>query len=486
MSTFTIREKKKLKQDLFKTLFKNKNVISITLVGSFWESKKSNDFSDIDIVIILKKFNKKTYLDCLKKIRDINLRKYNLGHLETLINSTFGPLKFYKKNNIVFHTMIYDIKSHIEHVIKSPFTCYDWERSSNYKGISLKDIFPVGRIQLIDFFNSRRGINSYLNNLNKNFISYQEYDFAKNFFKLKDKKHKINDRHKLEFSYHLCNFLIINFYKFQNQKNKVPSDNEIKSVFKLIFGKQHIFYLNNFYLFQKLKKKRISKIKFNTIPFLKKFITKFQSYLIKNNKQNLILIRHGKTKYNDGSFLGVGRDPGIINKKNVSRKLNYLKKIKSKIVYSSTLKRSLETAKTFENINKIIHSNHLIEKNYGLAEGLTFKKLKKEYPLLVDAWNKKRDKKFPKGESDADVLKRVSLFHNKLKKDLRNNSNYNLIIVVTHNALLRCYLGKIFEIPKYLWVKIAIDHIQPIHFIIKNNQIIPNVDRVNLFKKIHI
>ena len=104
----------------------------------------------------------------------------------------------------------------------------------------------------------------------------------------------------------------------------------------------------------------------------------------------------------------------------------------------------------------------------------------------MDAWNKKKDKKFPNGESDADVLKRINLFQNKLKKDLRNNSNCNLIIVVSHNALLRCYLGKIFEIPKYLWVKIVINHLQPINLIIKNNQIIPNVDRVNLFKKMHI
>jgi len=63
---FTNREKQRLKKDLFKTLIKNKNVISVTLVGSFWENKKSKDFSDIDIVIILKRFNKISYQECLK------------------------------------------------------------------------------------------------------------------------------------------------------------------------------------------------------------------------------------------------------------------------------------------------------------------------------------------------------------------------------------------------------------------------------------
>ena len=93
---FTNREKKKLKKDLFNTLIKNKNVISVTLVGSFWENNRSQDFSDIDIVVILKKFDKKNYQDCLNKIDKLNLKKYNLGHLKKHINQFFGPLKMFE------------------------------------------------------------------------------------------------------------------------------------------------------------------------------------------------------------------------------------------------------------------------------------------------------------------------------------------------------------------------------------------------------
>ena len=74
MSLFSIREKKKLKNDLFKSLFKIKNVISVTLVGSFWENKNFDDFSDIDIVIIVNEIDKNTYLICLKKISNLNLK----------------------------------------------------------------------------------------------------------------------------------------------------------------------------------------------------------------------------------------------------------------------------------------------------------------------------------------------------------------------------------------------------------------------------
>ena len=478
---FSSKQKKKLKEDLFKTLIKNKNVISITLVGSFWEDKKSKDFSDIDVIIILKKFSKNNYQECLNKIRSLNLKKYNLGHLKSYINSTFGPLKFNTKDNIVFHVMIYDVKSHIEHVIKSPFTCFDWERSSDYRGKSLKEIFPVGKIQLVDFFKSRRGINSYLNNLNKNHISYQKYIFEKNLYRLVNKKFKINDKHKLEFSFHLCKFLIVNLYKFEKQRNKIPNDIEIKLIFKRLFANKYHFYLNNFLLLKKLKRKYDGKLKLNPNQFLKNFIGSFQKYLRNYKKHDLIILRHAKTNYNDGTFLGVGRNPGIINKKNIVKKLNYLKKREKKIVFASPLKRSLETAKTIEDQDKIIICNQLIEKNYGLAEGLNYKRFKRKYPSIISNWKKKKDPKFPSGENDDDILKRISLFEILLKRKLKGNLNKNISIVVTHNALMRCYLGNIFEIPKYLWIKISVKHIQPFNFIIKNNKIIPNIDRVRLF-----
>ena len=73
-----------------------------------------------------------------------------------------------------------------------------------------------------------------------------------------------------------------------------------------------------------------------------------------------------------------------------------------------------------------------------------------------------------------------------LKRNLRNNSKNKLWIVVTHNAVLRVYLGKIFEIPRHLWVKISIKHIQPLNFIVKNNKIIPNIDRINLFNNFNV
>ena len=79
--------------------------------------------------------------------------------------------------------MIYDIKSHIEHVIASPFTCYDWERSKYYKGIPLKKIYPVNRLQLRDFFSVRRSSNEYMNDLKKIELVLEELFLEKEKFK---------------------------------------------------------------------------------------------------------------------------------------------------------------------------------------------------------------------------------------------------------------------------------------------------------------
>ena len=60
---FSHKDKIKLKNYLLKTLINIEGVISVTLVGSFWEKKKLKNFSDLDIVIILDKFKKKVTTD---------------------------------------------------------------------------------------------------------------------------------------------------------------------------------------------------------------------------------------------------------------------------------------------------------------------------------------------------------------------------------------------------------------------------------------
>ncbi len=479
---FSYQDKNKLKNYLLKTLIKLKGVISVTLVGSFWEQNKLSNFSDLDIVIILDEFNKKSYDNCINALLKTNLKKFNLGKLKIKINPTFGPLKFDDDNSIVFHTMIYSKMSHISHVIRSPFTCYDWERSNNYMGLSLKDIFPVGQIQLIDFFNSRRGALNYLNNLKKNFISYQKYEFRNNNFILKSKLFNINKKHKFEFSYHLCKFLLINFHKFEYQKNIIPNKKQLFLLFKKIFKKSHKYYYDNYVFLENCKMNKIKNTKIDITKFSTKFITKFILFLSKYKEyEEITFLRHAKTSLNDGSFLGIGRNPSIMDNRKIKNDLRILSKKRIKIIYTSKLKRAYETANLIS--SRYYLSSDLVEKNYGKAEGLNYDRLKDLFPSIIKKWNNKIDEKFPSGENDFDVLKRIKKFKKIFLFGISKSKKKGISIIITHNALLRCLIGNDFKIPQYMWYKINIEHITPLNYILKNNKIIPNIDRNVIFKK---
>ena len=174
----TLQNNKKVAYRIIRELYKNKNSLSVTLAGSYSEHFDFDRAGDVDIVIVCKNLNKKYFDDCLKKTRSLK-RKIFRNRRDVIVNSTFGPIKFYKKNSVVFHLMIYDLKSHIEHTIKSPFTCYDWERSKIYLGKSLKELSSVYTLQLRDFYEARRSTKEYLKDILNNKISYREYDFEK-------------------------------------------------------------------------------------------------------------------------------------------------------------------------------------------------------------------------------------------------------------------------------------------------------------------
>jgi broad specificity phosphatase PhoE len=81
-------------------------------------------------------------------------------------------------------------------------------------------------------------------------------------------------------------------------------------------------------------------------------------------------------------------------------------KFKYDIGYHSSLIRSLETIQ-FYNCKKIIETELLDEIDYGLVEGLTLEKVKEEFPNIIDQWSEGKDPKFPSGENQKDVFKRV-------------------------------------------------------------------------------
>ncbi len=472
---------KRIALKIIKTLHNKQNSLSVTLTGSYSEHFNPLKAGDIDIIIICKKLNKKYLNECISTLEKLK-KKYFDSKYELIINSTFGPIKFYKKNTIVFHLMIYDLKSHIDHTINSPFTCYDWERSKIYVGKSLRELSPVYNLQFRDFTEARRSTEEYLKDLSKDRISFREYKFKNRKIKLVKKYFKIDKLNQRDFIYHIIKFLLINYIKYQEQSNIKISNKKLQKKFlEIVKNKFDLSEFNKLVLF-KIKKDTSSINDPKKLAI--RFIKKFDKHIKKKEKINKIYFsRHKKTKIKKEIFLGQKLNPGIIEKKSNKE----FKKIKFDKCFSSPSLRCQETAKILCGNKKITKSNFLKEIDYGHAEGINFKKFSQKYPEIIKFWKKGLDPKFPNGESLTDVLIRLNKFiKNKLvSKKVFKNFNY---LIFTHNVVLRCLIGSIYRIDKKDWFKINIKYFDLLEFKSKNGKLVSNIERkkyLNIFKNFY-
>ena len=455
------KQKKNIK-NLLKKILLLEGCVSVSVVGSFAENKDISNIGDLDIVVISNTISK----IFLKKCKSLIKKHKFQTKKKVKINNSFGPVKY---NNFFFftvHLMVYDIKGHIDHVIKSPFTCYDWERKNINLGKSLTEIYPVDKLQLIDFFNSRRAVNNHYKDIKDEVVSTYSYRFTKKGYSLEHKKIKLNKLNKLSYCKHICNHTINNFYKFVTQKNSKIKKNTLKNFLSSqnlenTFSKK----INN------LNDNKAQTTINNTKMFLNKFFLRLKH--IKKQSNTISFIRHAKTRFNNNSFLGRKRNVSIISFKNKD-KFNYDE------ILCSPLLRSIQTAKKFRS-KKITIKNVLTEINYGDAEGLNIKQLKHLYPKMIKDWSLKKDPKFPKGENLSMVLNRVNKFIKFLSLNLKNKKSKKYLII-THNVFIRCLLGSFFRIKCSDWFKLKINHLSKFDFILLNGKIIPNIDRKTLKK----
>lgn len=467
--------RKTLQNNILKALYAVEGVISVTLVGSFAEGSQKEGFSDIDTVVICRDLNETVFKKCLKACESL------VGILDRklLINSTFGPLKFDTNDNIVIHLMVYDVLGHIQHVNRSPFTCYDWERSNKYIGKKLKDICAVGLLVLDDFKKSRRGVQEYETELNKDILSYREYTWH-NLRPTEIVKHQpLDDRGKAEFVFHIVKNLIHNFYKLKSGKNNIPSRREVKEIIDRIIPNDPNFLIE-FEKLKNLKKENELKISNAIKNWALLFISCFEQYVNTEeaNAINVTFIRHAKTAKNDGQFLGIRNDPSILE-------YDYKFDREFDIIFTSPLKRAFETAQLLTDRQKIITNPFLLEIDYGDADGMKIDEFSNKYPDIIDAWSKNLDPAFPSGENYEGVLSRIDDFANMLLDYTKKDVEIKKVAVITHNVLLRCLIGKMMKFPMHLWYLIEIPHCSQLHFQIWQGKLMPRIDR-NYFINLHL
>lgn len=155
-----------------------------------------------------------------------------------------------------------------------------------------------------------------------------------------------------------------------------------------------------------------------------------------------LLVRHGETAWNaQGRMMGVSDIPLTTKGKQQARAVGLLlKKYPIDVIYSSPLRRTVQTARAIHAFHKhvpfLLH-DALKERNFGSLEGKTYEEVNKVGAPMVysTAWYY-LEYQPPGGERLRDVIGRAQSFIQNVSKD----SEGKTVVVVSHGTFQRAFI----------------------------------------------
>ena len=162
------------------------------------------------------------------------------------------------------------------------------------------------------------------------------------------------------------------------------------------------------------------------------------------------LIRNGETALNvKGCYYG--RTDAVLSEKGISQ-ARYLKEILKEVsfdyIVASPLVRAYNTAQIVmeEREQEIFGDRRLMEQDFGIFEGMTYKEIQNTYPKELDAWNEEFSTyRIPKGESFADVRSRAEDFLRDIPSG--RESKGEKMLIVAHKGTLGHLLAAMLKLP---------------------------------------
>jgi len=159
----------------------------------------------------------------------------------------------------------------------------------------------------------------------------------------------------------------------------------------------------------------------------------------------LILARHGETEWNVEKVFRGRADVNLdqVGTKQAELLGKYLSDWELEAIYSSPVKRALDTANIVARYQKVaVHiAEGLIDFDYGAWQSLPEQEVKRLYPDLLSKWhNNPHEVKMPGGESLEDVTRRAVEVVNYVLPRHRGN-----VLLVSHRVVIKvlicCLLG---------------------------------------------
>ena len=184
----------------------------------------------------------------------------------------------------------------------------------------------------------------------------------------------------------------------------------------------------------------------------------------------LVLVRHGLSSFNEKGLVQGRTDDSFLTDKGYEQAFKSgeaLSGINFDKIYSSPLKRAAETSKTIlkslKGENNIIYDKNLLEVDLSKWSGLTFNEIKNKYPENYLLW--KNDPENLKLESEdnlkyqpiQDLFSQANEFIKNILKIYLKKNKAN-ILVIGHNAILRCLILSLIGRPKKGFRKIKLDN----------------------------
>jgi len=184
----------------------------------------------------------------------------------------------------------------------------------------------------------------------------------------------------------------------------------------------------------------------------------------------LFLVRHGLSSFNKKGLIQGRIDESYLTDegyKQAELTGGILNQIKFDQIYSSPLKRAAETAKEiekcFEENFDIHYDKNLLEVDLHKWSGLTSKDIKNKFKDSYLIWKNDPEQLELKNEDNItyrpiqDLFEQAKVFIQHLQEKNKNKNNQN-ILIIAHNAILRCLILYLLKKPNKGFRKIRLDN----------------------------
>jgi hypothetical protein len=258
---------------------RQKSLLSLSLVGSFFNSAKELEFSnDLDLVLVYDELSQKVFSE-LKTLAEQIKNKYSSDNLKIGYTFKIGPVKsFEKSRNLLIHFLVYSKKSYLKY--SSRLTRYSFQHYPALLGCSLSEISRSNSVSTRDLFNKIDGIPALKSRISNKSVLYIEP--VNNGFKIA--KEKLTDESHLEIVFHSTLWLANNILRvFKEYYSDVSLDmcerfNEKIPINMRDFPLRAYEYKQKMHNNAKITGKDAAKIKADAM----RFVSECESYLRNN------------------------------------------------------------------------------------------------------------------------------------------------------------------------------------------------------------